>query len=191
MTSKDDAMPPAPGRPPAAVDRAAVRAEMEQARLDFHQLLSQATPAGLRRPSDGTRWTNQQLLFHMLLGYLIVRALLVLVRVFGLLPDQASKEFARLLDSARRPFDLINYLGSCAGARIIPPSRMTPALDHVIAALQQRLQRESDSALRRGMHYPTSWDPFFAGYMTLADIYRYPTRHYRFHRHQLTLSPPG
>ena len=109
MTSKDDAMPPAPGRPPAAVDRAAVRAEMEQARLDFHQLLSQATPAGLRRPSDGTRWTNQQLLFHMLLGYLIVRALLVLVRVFGLLPDRASQAFARLLDSARRPFDLINY----------------------------------------------------------------------------------
>ena len=184
-------MPPAPGRAPAAVDRAAVRAEMEQARLDFHQLLSQATPAGLRRPSDGTRWTNQQLLFHMLLGYLIVRALLVLVRVFGLLPDRASQAFARLLDSARRPFDLINYLGSCAGARIIPPRRMSQVLDHVIAALQQRLQRESDSALRRGMHYPTSWDPFFAGYMTLADIYRYPTQHYRFHRRQLTLSPPG
>jgi hypothetical protein len=68
---------------------------------------------------------------------------------------------------------------------------MGQVLDHVIAALQQRLQRESDSALRRGMHYPATWDPFFAGYMTLADIYRYPTQHYRFHRRQLTLSPPG
>jgi hypothetical protein len=97
---------------------------MESARLDFHQLIGDATPADLRRPSDGTRWTNQQLLFHMLFGYLIVRALLVLVQAFGLLPDGASKAFARLLDSARRPFDLINYLGSCAGARIIPPRRM-------------------------------------------------------------------
>jgi hypothetical protein len=40
------------------------------------------------------------------------------------------------------------------------------------------------------MHYPTTWDPFFDAYMTLADIYRYPTRHFRFHQRQLTLSPP-
>ena len=31
------------------------------------------------------------------------------------------------------------------------------------------------------MHYPVTWDPFFASYMTLADLYRYPTRHFRFH----------
>jgi len=182
----------APDRPPpTALDRAAVRADMEQARLDFHDLLSHATPADLRRPSDGTRWTNRQLLFHMLFGYLIVRTLLILVPIFGLLPARISKAFARLLDSARRPFDLINYLGSCVGARIIPPRRMGQVLDHVIAALEQRLQRESDSALRHGMHYPTTWDPFFADYMTLADIYRYPTQHYRFHERQLTLSSPG
>ena len=159
MTSEETAMPPAPDPRPAALDRAAVRAEMEPARLDFHRLIGDATPADLRRPSDGTRWTNQQLLFHMLFGYLIVRALLILVRVFGLLPDGASKTFARLLDSAHRPFDLINYLGSCAGARIIPPRRMTRMLDHVIAALQQHLQRETGSALRRGMHYPSHLGP--------------------------------
>jgi hypothetical protein len=70
----------------------------------------------------------------MLFGYLIVRALLVLVHVFGLLPDRAGKAFARLLDSAHKPFDLINYLGSCAGARVIPRRRMPGMLDHVIAA---------------------------------------------------------
>jgi DinB superfamily len=183
-------MHPAPDPRPAAPDRAAIRAEMESARLDFHQLIGDATPADLRRPSDGTRWTNQQLLFHMLFGYLVVRALLVLVRVFGLLPGGASKAFAKLLDSAHRPFDLINYLGSCAGAWIIPPRRMTRMLDRVIAALQQRLQRETGSALRRGMHYPVTWDPFFADYMTLADIYHFPTQHFRFHQRQLTLSPP-
>jgi uncharacterized protein YndB with AHSA1/START domain len=127
----------------------------------------------------------------MLFGYLIVRALLVLVRVFGVLPDRASKAFARLLGSARRPFHLINYLGSCAGAWIIPPKRMTRKLDRVIAVLQQHLQRETGSSLRHGMHYPTTWDPFFVGYMTLADIYHYPTQHFRFHQRQLTLSPPG
>ena len=183
-------MHPASDPRPATLDLAAVRAEMESARLDFHRLIGEATPADLHRPSDGTRWTNRQLLFHMLFGYLIVRALLVLVRVFGPLPDGASRAFAKLLDSAYRPFHLINDLGSCLGARIIPPSRMIRILDRVIAVLQQRLQRETSSALRRGMHYPTTWDPFFANYMTLADIYRYPTQHFRFHQRQLTLSPP-
>jgi DinB superfamily len=163
---------------------------MGQARHDFHRLVGGATPEDLRRPSDGTKWTNQQLLFHMLFGYLIVRALLVLARVFGLLPDGASKAFARLLDSVHKPFDLINYLGSCAGARIIPPRRMPGMLDRVIAALLRRLEREPDSVRRRGMHYPTTWDPFFADYMTLADICRYPTQHFRFHQRQLTLRPP-
>jgi hypothetical protein len=37
------------------------------------------------------------------------------------------------------------------------------------------------------MHYPVRWDPFFTGYMTLADLFRYPTQHYDFHRRQLTL----
>jgi hypothetical protein len=190
MTSDETAMQPPPDRRPAAADRAAVRAEMESARHDFHRLIGHATPADLRRPTDGTKWTNQQLLFHMLFGYLIVRALLVLARVFAHLPDRASTAFAKLLDSAHRPFDLINYLGSCAGARIIPPRRMTQLLDRVIAALQRHLEREPDSALRRGMHYPTTWDPFFADNMTLAGIYHYPTQHFRFHQRQLTLSPP-
>ena len=84
-------MPPAPGPPPAAPDRAAVPAEMESARHDFHQLIGHATPADLHRPSDGTRWTNQQLLFHMLFGYLVVRALLVLVRGFACSPTGPAK----------------------------------------------------------------------------------------------------
>lgn len=151
-------------------------------------MLTQASAADLRRPTDGTKWTNRQLLFHMLLGYLIARALLPLTRLFGRLPGPASAGFARLLNSASRPFHLINYLGSCVGARIIPPARLPGMLDHVTAALQRRLRRETDAALDRGMRYPTSWDPFFNSHMTLAELYRYPTQHYRYHRQQLTLA---
>jgi hypothetical protein len=78
---------------------------------------------------------------------------------------------------------------SFAGVRITASRRMTRMLDHMIAALQQHLQRETEAGLRRGMHHPTTWDPFFAGYMTLADIYRYPTQHFRFHQRQVTFSP--
>jgi hypothetical protein len=173
------------------LDRQAIRDEMERARQTFHQLLDHATAADLRRPSDGTRWTNEQLLFHMLFGYLIVRSLLVLARVFGRLPDWASMAFGRLLDTVRTPFHLINYAGSCIGARIIPRSRMGTTFDRVIAALQCRLDREPGADLRRGMHYPTTWDPFFARYMTMYGLYRYPTQHFDYHRQQLTLPERG
>lgn len=167
--------------------QAAIRDEMERARQTFHELLEHATMTELHRPTEGTRWTNEQLLFHMLFGYLIVRALLILTRIFGRLPDIFSMVFARLLDAGRKPFHLINYAGSCIGARIIPGSRMSSTLDRVIAALQRRVASEPEADLRRGMHYPTSWDPFFASYMTLLDLYRYPTQHFDCHRQQLTL----
>ncbi len=177
--------------PAASPDRRALAAEMEQARQTFHRLLDQATDAGLRRRSNGTKWTNEQLLFHMLFGYLVTRALLVLARIFGRLPNGASRAFARLLETAQKPFHLINYLGSCAGARIIPYSHMRNRFDRVITALQASLQSAHDAALRRGMCYPTTWDPFFTGYMTLADLYRYPTQHFNYHRQQLTLTSTG
>jgi hypothetical protein len=176
--------------PPAhrAAPDQAVTAELRQTRQDFRQLITHASAADLRRPSDGTKWTNEQLLFHMLLGYLIVRALLPIARLFGRLPGPAGAGFACLLNAARRPFHLINYLGSCAGARIIRPARLPRMLDRVTGALQRRLERETDAALDRGMRYPASWDPLFSSYITLAELYRYPTRHYRYHRRQLTLA---
>jgi hypothetical protein len=164
---------------------------MEHTRQDFRQLITNASAADLRRPTDGTRWTNDQLLFHMLLGYLIARALLPLTRLFGRLPGPAGAGFAWLLNSARRPFHLINYLGACAGARIIPPARLPGMLDRVTAALQRRLKRETEAALDREMSYPASWDPFFTSHMTLAELYRYPSRHYRYHRQQLTVGSAG
>jgi len=171
----------------AEPDRQIVRDEMDRARQGFHRLLDHATVADLRRPSTGTRWTNEQMLFHMLFGYLIVRALLVLARILGRLPGGASRAFARLLDAGRKPFHLVNYAGSCVGARLIPPSRMGRTFDRVIEGLERRLDRQSRATLERGMHYPTSWDPFFKDYMTLYDLYRYPTQHFDFHSRQLTL----
>ena len=169
------------------MDREAVHRELDSARATFHELVATATEADLRRRSDGTRWTNKQLLFHMLLGYLILRALTRLVRVFGRLPDGVSRAYARLLNAATRPFDAVNYLGSLAGGATLTTHRMTVMFDRVIDRLHRRLDAETDADLARGMHYPTRWDPFFTDYMTLADVYRFPTRHFHFHERQLTI----
>jgi hypothetical protein len=147
----------------------------------------EASPDDLARGSSGTQWTNQQLLFHMLFGYLLTRPLIVLAGMFARLPAPASRVFAGLLDEVTGPFHWVNYLGSCAGARVFPLRRMAGKLDQVTMALDRRLRTETSARLRSGMHYPVRWDPFLKDFMTLADLYHYPTQHFDFHQRQLTL----
>jgi hypothetical protein len=170
------------------MDRRDIVAEMERARFDFHELLDTATSAELRRPSRGTKWTNEQLLFHMLFGYLVVRALLVLVRAFARAPRGVSRGFAGALNAATRPFHVVNYVGSLGGARVLGHAGMERLLDRVITQLENGLTHATEAQLARGMHFPVGWDPYFQDYMTVAEIYHFATQHYDHHRRQLTLS---
>lgn len=167
------------------MDRAEIHAEMERAQRTFHELASRASAEDLRRPSDGTRWTNRQLLFHMVFGYLIVRALMPLVRRLGRLG--LSRGFAATLDACRSPFHLINYLGSVAGGRILTPRAMTGLLDRSMRALHRNLDHETARTLTLTMHFPTDWDPYFQSTMSVSDVYHYGTQHFDHHRQQLTL----
>lgn len=168
----------------------AITDELEQARGDLHALLAVATPTRLGARSNGTRWTNEQLLFHMVFGFLVVRRLLRLVRLVSRLPAPVGRGFARLLDAGRIPFHWVNYLGSCGGALVFNRDRMGWLCDRTIGALIANLAREREEGLARGMPFPTSWDPYFTEFMTLEDVYRYPVLHYRHHRAQLTLDRP-
>jgi hypothetical protein len=172
-------------------DREAIYEELQRVRVTFRRLVEEASPGDLARASDGTRWSNQQLLFHMLFGYLVTRELISLAKIFARLPGSASRVYARLLDKATEPFNWVNYLGSCAGAMVVPPRRLAGKLDHVTMALERQLRAETSTRLRTGMHYPVRWDPFFKDFMTLADIYHYPTHHFDFHQRQLTLREPA
>ncbi|MFD6288291.1 DinB family protein [Streptomyces sp. NPDC060205] len=170
------------------LDRQAIHEELEQARMTFHQLLDGACDADLRRPTEGTRWTNEQLLFHMLFGYILIRPLLLLLRIFGRLPRGVGRSFAGLLNAGTKPFDVVNYLGPVGGARVLGRRRMGTAFDRVIAFLHHRLDAEREGDFALAMSYPARWDPFFYDVMTVGDLYRYPLRHFEFHRRQLTLT---
>ena len=115
----------------APVDRHRIHDELERVRADFHHLVEQASDTGLRRRTNGTRWTNGQLLWHMAFGYLIVRRLLPLVRLFGRLPDRYSRRFAAALNAGTRPFHMINFLGGCGGALVFHGSRLSRLLDRI------------------------------------------------------------
>jgi hypothetical protein len=122
----------------------------------------------------------------MLFGYLLVRNLRLLVRVFSRLPDNASKRFAALLNASTRPFHVVNYVGSLFGARALGYTRMERLMDRVLSSLEASLRAQSAGSLERGMHFRVGWDPYFKDYMTLRDVYHYPTQHYDHHRQQLT-----
>jgi hypothetical protein len=158
--------------------------ELEAARATFRQLVSDMSPDDLKRRTIGTRWTNREMLFHMLFGYFVVRALLPLVKAFGHLPRALSRAFAAILNAGTRPFHPINYVGSWMGGHM-SPAWMQRRFDLVTQRLARRLALESDQSLAKGMHFPTDWDPFFKPYMTLGEVYRYPTQHFEFHRRQL------
>jgi hypothetical protein len=169
------------------LDRQSMHAELERVRADMHELVSNATAGDLRRGTNGTRWTNAQMLWHMAFGFLLVRRLLVLVRLFGRLPERFSRAFAGLLNAGTRPFHYMNYVGAVGGALVFRGPRLIRQVDHTIDRLHRRLDAESDDALNLRMHFPVGWDPFFHDAMTLEQVYRYPTQHYDFHRAQLTL----
>jgi len=161
--------------------------EMEQARREFADLVAGASVQDLRRRSNGTRWSNRQLLFHMVFGYLVVLRLLPLVRFFGRLPDRYGRRFAAVLDALTPPYHVVNYLGSVGGGQVLTPSTMVWLLNRTVAALQRRLAAEQEAALGRSMHFPTRWDPYFQEKMTLADVYHFGTQHFHHHARQLTL----
>jgi len=170
------------------MDSVDIQAELRRAQTDFHQLVARATPQDLRRRSDGTRWSNRQLLWHMVFGYLIVRTLMPLVHLLGRLG--LSRRFAATLNALHRPFHLINYAGSAGGGLLLPPPRMAAIMDGTINALSRRLAAEPPASLALTMHFPTRWDPYFRDTMTVLDVYHYGTEHYDHHHRQLTLTPP-
>jgi hypothetical protein len=102
-----------------------IRAELDRARTDFHRLVLAASPDDLGRKSNGTDWTNRQLLFHMLFGYLITRNLRVIVTVISRTPDRVHHGFAHALDTTTPVLHKVNYWGSCAGAVLVSPHAPT------------------------------------------------------------------
>lgn len=168
------------------VDRDALAADLERARTDFHQLLSTTRNDEWNAPSNGTRWTNEELLFHMVFGYMIIQKLLILRRVLSRLPAGVSRANARFLNAATVPFDWVNFHGSRVAARVYNRRRMGTKMDRVIASLQRSLRGQSEADFARRMPYPNRWDPNFQDSMTLAEMYRYPGQHYDHHRKQLT-----
>jgi hypothetical protein len=173
------------------LDRQKIRDELEERREILHSILDSLSAEDLKRSGNGTRWTNEELLFHMMFGYIVVVVLIGIVMLLGLLTRAATKPFAALLNALNGPFNVVNYWGSVLGAKVYNHQRMGSKFDRVVASLIKKLDRASEASLHRGMYFPTRWDPFFKEFMTLAHVFHYPTQHFDFHMKQLALEPPS
>jgi len=165
-----------------------VRSDLEWVRDDFDRLVSNAVGPVLDAPTNGTKWTNRELLFHLWFGQRIARVFIPLIGGFSRLPPGASRAWARLLTAATRPYEWINYAASAAGSRTVPLHLIQSWMRHDTDWLIRWAERASPAALTRGMSVPTSWDPYFLPWMSRTDLLAWAPKHYRHHRAQLTFA---
>jgi len=165
--------------------RTKLRADLELARQEFHNLIGSIPEQAWNEPSHNAGWTNGQLVFHILLGFILVRPLFVLLVLFGQLPDTFSKFFAGILNFGTPIFNQINAIGPRFGARLLRREGIIRKFDQVHDALLTRVNRLRPRYLIMTMHYPSRWDPRFKADMRLEDLFRYPIAHLRHHRTQV------
>jgi len=163
----------------------AVVTEYEATRVRFHAILDSMSDTDLRKPSLNPGWTNGEILFHMLFGFILLLSLVPMVRVFGRLPKGFSKPLAVVLNLGTIPFNWINGLGPRAGGRVFGRARLGKVYDWVNARLMLRWQSVKAHEWQHGMYYPDHWDALFSPYMTLEKLAYYPTIHFNFHTGQL------
>lgn len=168
----------------------AIRTELAATRDAFHALSRSLSAADRRRQSTNPAWTNGEVLFHITFAFMLLPSLMWLVRLFGHLPKTWSKPFAVLLNLSTPLFNWVNALGPHIGGRIYHGGRLDQKYDRVHTHIVRLLDAIPDGEMRRGMYYPAKWDGLFHPYMTLADLFVYPTIHFRFHRDQLALPVP-
>lgn len=168
-----------------------LRVELESARVDFHRALAALSHDGWRARSRNAGWTNGELCFHMLLGFILVPPLYWIMRAMHPLPAWCDTGFARLLDASTPLFNRVNALGPRIGARVLSPRGVSRQLDRAMGRIVRRLDRLTPEDRALHMHYPTRWDPRFTPVMTVEQLLRYPIGHLRHHLAQLSIDTAG
>ena len=165
--------------------QAQLRRDLDQARATFHAALGAIGDDAWRAPSRNPGWTNAQLCFHVLLGFILVPPLLRILGLMSHLPAWCDRAFARLLNATTPAFNRVNALGPRIGGRLLSRRGMVRQFDRTHARIVRRLERMTARDLERGMRHPTRWDPRFREAMTAADLFRYPVSHMEHHLAQL------
>ena len=160
--------------------------EMESTSSTFHTLLDSLSDEDLRRKSNNPGWSNGEILFHMVFAFMILSALIPLVKFFGHLPKSYSKLFVGMLNSFTWFFNWINAVGARGGGRVYTSRNIGKKYDKVHNSILKKLASIKENEWQSGMYYPTRWDALFSEYMTLEKLFHYPVSHFQFHLKQIS-----
>jgi hypothetical protein len=117
----------------------------------------------------------------------ITRAVIVLMGVTSRPPWRLDVAFARALTAVTAPYNWVNYVGAVGGARTAGLRRAQRWMSADTDWLMRWATRASERDVNRGMAVPAAWDPYFAPWMSRADVLAWAPKHYLHHRGQLTL----
>ena len=165
--------------------RARLRSDLEAVRGEFHAMAASISEREWTEPSQNPGWTNGEIVFHILLGFILVVPLARLLVFFDHLPALCSRIFSEILNLSTPIFNRFNAMGPRAGARLLGRAGIITKFDQVHDAILSQLDRARPSDWAAAMNYPTRWDPRFQTRMDLAALLRYPVDHLRHHRDQL------
>lgn len=164
---------------------AIIRADLDATRATIRSLLDSFSNEDWRRQSLNPGWTNGEVMTHMIFGFIVVIVLLPLARIWGRLPKESSRQFARMLDRFTGPFNRVNAFGARMQGRLFAPDRIGAVYDRAAGWLSKKAATIDDAEWERGMYYPAGWDSIFSEFMTLEELFRYPVRHFHFHLRQI------
>ena len=145
----------------AEVDRDAITGDLRACAEDLHALLASATPDRLNARSHGTKWTNEELLFHMVFGFLVVRRLLPLVRLVSFSSVRGSgPPFA---GAARRGPEWFHWVNYARLARRSPSSSTTQRMGPLVRPHHRRPDPAACGLQQRGRLAPHDAVPHHLG----------------------------
>jgi len=146
-----------------------LRAELEQTRRDFHQLLLQIPADKLDSPSKNQAWTIREVLYHMSLAPRNLPADVRMIRHLKWVPRMPAGPFKRL-----------NTYLTRRGARNLDKSSLADKYDQAHQRTMQALDSIQEDEWDFGVQYP-DWDPILSGFVTMEGLFHYIQQHFKAH----------
>jgi hypothetical protein len=162
-----------------------IRTDFDATRTSIRSLLDSFSQEDWRRQSLNPGWTNGEVMAHMVFGFVVVIVLLPFTRLWGRLPKESSRPFARMLDRFTGPFNRVNAFGARMQGRLVAPDRVGSVYNRAEGWLLKKAASIGDMEWERGVYYPTRWDANFGEFMTIEELFRYPVTHFNFHLGQI------
>jgi hypothetical protein len=94
--------------PDFEAQRGRLRSDLDAVRGEFHAMVASISEREWAEPSQNPGWTNGQIVFHVLLGFILVVPLARLLVFFGHLPALCSRIFAGILNLSTPLFNRID-----------------------------------------------------------------------------------